>query len=272
MPADTKAFSPVETSALTGKNILITRPPEFARDLMAAIRQRNGNPIAAGAIAIEYLSDVPEMQELIRSPRPAQIVLFTSRSAVRAAANHLAAAHAKWPPHLLCAAVGPKTAAEIQQRLSPIRIIAPKKSYGTESLLKLPQFADLSATAVTVVNGGGESSEMLLESLRQRGCDCVSHAIVYRRVLPAMDAALIRNALGGAPPDFVIATSVTGVQNLLQLLGPQWSAQLQRACVIAYSERIAEQARRLRFSQAVAAAEASDAAVVAALESQCVYN
>ncbi len=270
MPARTEACSRARAGNLAGKNILITRQREFASSLIKAITQRNGNPIAVATIAIEYRSDVPEILELMRSPMPARIVLFTSRNAVRATANHLDRTGAKWPRLLRCAAVGPQTAAEIKARLSPAQIIVPNRNYGTESLLKLPQLYDLKGISVTVVDGGGDSSETLLASLRQRGCAGVSHARVYRRVLPAINATFIRNALGGEPPDFVIATSVTGIQNLVQLLDPQWTALLRRSCVIAYSERIAEQALHLRFARVIAATESSDDAVVAALERECV--
>ena len=257
-------------SRLAGKNILITRQAEFSEYLVEAIRERKGDSIVLPTVEIRYCQDYSQVEKLIRSEYHCRIVIFTSRNAVIAVAKHLCAANIRWPPHLTCAAVGPKTADEIKIAFSPANTIFPKENFGVEGLLQMPQFNYLTDTAVTIVDGGGERSETLRKRLNERGCLSINHAIVYRRILPDVDTAPIRQQIQQNKLDFVIITSVTGAHNLIRLIGDELTGELKRTRVISYSRRITDYLLEQGFSRLVTLDESSDEAVVAALESQCV--
>ena len=102
-------------------------------------------------------------------------------------------------------------------------------------------------------NGG---RELLADTLRQRGAE-VDYAEVYQRLIPKRNAA---NLVAGWEKwvDVVTVTSGEILDNLIEMLGEDGLAKLQRTQLVVVSDRIAEQARQRGLRKLHLAADATD--------------
>jgi uroporphyrinogen-III synthase len=109
---------------------------------------------------------------------------------------------------------------------------------------------------VLIVRGVG-GRELLADTLAARGAN-ISYLEVYRRALAAPDTSALATALTA---DKVICTSVTGVNNLYQLFGPDMTILMKKPLVV-LSERIRQHALSLGFERVFVTAAAGDKAIL----------
>ncbi len=140
--------------------------------------------------------------------------------------------------------------------------LVPSDRFDSESLLALPQLADLNGRRVLIVRGTGGRA-LLGNTLIERGAE-VAYAEVYRRNLPEIDPLPL---LARWPQDVQVATATSGeiLGNLLTLVGRGGRELLLATPLVVVSERTATDARRLGFAQVELAERATDEAIVAAI-------
>ena len=138
----------------------------------------------------------------------------------------------------------------------------PPARFDSESLLALPELAELTGQHVLIVRGVGGRS-FLGETLAARGAR-LAYAEVYRRARPLADAAPL---LARWRQDVQVITATSGevLDNLLTLIGRDGWGLLFAMPLVVVSERTGETARALGFDRVEVADGASDAAVFAAL-------
>ncbi|HVA38358.1 MAG TPA: uroporphyrinogen-III C-methyltransferase [Candidatus Dormibacteraeota bacterium] len=104
-----------DSGALAGRGVLVTRPPEDAREMTERLYELGARPIAAPLIAIEPPRDVEAARMAARSVGSYAWVVFTSRNGVRACFGHLDALglDARAFGGAKIAAIGPATAQEL---------------------------------------------------------------------------------------------------------------------------------------------------------------
>jgi uroporphyrinogen-III synthase len=229
--------------------VLVTRPQAQAQDLCASIEALGGKAITFPTIEIEF---IPKAEWAEIDVSHADWLVFVSRNAV---AGFVAEQGADFITQQKTAAVGAGTAAAMKQAGLPVTL-QPALSNGSEGLLSLSEWQDLSNQHVVIVRGEG-GREFLADTLRQRGAS-IDYIEVYRRTIPACDAAAEQLALSA---DVLIATSVTGVEHLTEMLKAQHAA-LIKIPLIVVSERIKQQAQLLGFEQIFVSKEATDEALI----------
>lgn len=246
---------------LQGRHILVTRPAGRADGLAAAL-------IAAGArvthqplLLIEPLREPADAEacgrlrrlllELDRYDR----VIAASVNAVVHGFDWIGRYWPQLPVGIRWYGIGAATAAALADE--GVRVAAPPTaSMTTEALLAEPEFAALPGERVLILRGiGGRAT--LAEALTARGAR-VDFAECYHREAPLPDAAA-RAELSHSPFD---AVSLNSGETLAHYAALTARRDLP---VVVPSERVASAARELGFVTVAAAANAGDAATVAAL-------
>lgn len=213
----------MESRALRGRGILVTRPREQAAGLSRLIEQAGGRALVFPAIEIEDLPPPPALQRL----QEFQLAVFVSPTAVAKVFSHLGS----WPGGVRAATVGPGTRRELE-RHGVRQVISPQAGADSEALLEHSAFQDVKAKRVVIFRGD-HGRALLGDTLRSRGA-VVEYAPCYRR----------RRPKGFDDPgifDAVTVSSAEGLANLFELLDP---AKLRAAPFFVAHPRIAEEARK----------------------------
>jgi uroporphyrinogen-III synthase len=119
---------------------------------------------------------------------------------------------------------------------------------------------------VLIVRGVG-GRPLLGDTLRARGAE-VGYAEVYRRLRPAADPTPLL-ARWRVEVDLVTATSAELLDNLVAMLGESGWPLLRETPLLVISERMAQRANALGFTQVVGAPGADDESVLDALCDWC---
>lgn len=230
--------------ALAGVGVLITRPREQNEALAALIEQQGGRAYQVPAYEICAPADPSKLDALRQRLNEFDLVIFISTTAVAWGCALLNLASTRFSPNTRLGAVGAGTAAAMVKAGLPAPI-APATGFNSESLLAMPEFANVSNKKALVVRGEG-GREVLANTLRQRGAQ-VEYAEVYRRQCPniALDSELSEEDRQRI--DVAVATSNEGLQNLYDMAGERLRAWLSTLPLIVMSERAVELARALGF-------------------------
>lgn len=242
---------------LQGLGVLVTRPSEQAQRLGEAIEAAHGRPIIFPCVEITGPADKDAVKVQLKQASQYDLLIFISLNAVQYAFDLLPDS---LPMGQKIAAVGAATAAKLTHYgLDPD--LTPEH-FDSESLLAMPQLADMSGQRVLVLRGNG-GRELIAETLRERGAQ-VDYAEVYQRLLPQRSAA---NLVAGWEKwiDAVLITSSDILDNLFTLLGEAGEPKLKQTPLIVVSERIAEHARARGCRTLYLAKQASDGALLKAL-------
>lgn len=246
---------------LGGRGVLVTRPAAQAAALCQLIEAANGRAIAVPSIEI---APVPNPEDAAaRLAEPWDLMYFVSRNAVEQALALVP--DGTWPRVDRIAAVGRATAQALRESGRPPDLV-PDQRFDSESLLRMPELADMRGRRVLIVRGEGGRT-LFAETLTARGAE-VAFAEVYRRLRPDFDPAPLL-ASWGQTVALVTATSEEVLLNLLEMLGPPGRAPLLATPLVVIAERTAVTARGLGFARVRVAERAEDTAIVAAL-CQCV--
>lgn len=243
------------TQPLTGRTVLVTRPPQQAVALAQAIRAAGGEAFLFPALAIEAVP-LPELAAALAQLAAADITVFISPNAAQFGMQAIRAA-GTLPAATTVYALGPGTARAlaaqgVDQCLTP-------DGQDSEALLALPGLQAVAGKRVVIVRGVGGRA-LLADTLVARGAQ-VAYLECYRRVCPTADAAplLARWRAGGI--DAVTLTSAEALRNLAALLGEAGAPLLTATPLFAPHEKIAESARRFGVEQVVTTAGGDDGLV-----------
>ena len=255
---------PGTVSSLTNTVVLVTRPVHLAANLVALINSRGGRAISLPTVDIEYTTDAVELKCTLDGKGAGGLAVFTSRNSVGAIDQWLRTQGIEWPCSIRCAAVGPKTAQAVRRAFKVQEVIAPAVRFGAAGLLEVPQMQDLKEVSVSVFDGG-EGTGLLQEQLVDR-CRNFRSFVVYRREMPDPDTSAVSAVMNEVGINYVVVTSVTGASNLFHILGATAMEVLQSSYFVAYSERIKNYLVKQEFDRVIVSAQASDEAVVSAIE------
>jgi uroporphyrinogen-III synthase len=224
------------TGALTGMHIAVTRPPEQATKLTAAIAAEGGQVISFPLLDIKGLDKLDDFHAAVTPLSQFDWAVFISSNAVQHGMPLLQ--QAGIPPQLKFAAIGPTTAASLQG-FGVTEILIPSERFDSEALLALPALQQMQGQRVLIVRGVG-GREVLADTLKQRGAEVI-FGECYRRVNPQSSAQVLAQAYDEGKLQGIVVTSSEALRFLLDLA--QGDAWLQATPVFVNHARIAEQAK-----------------------------
>jgi uroporphyrinogen-III synthase len=252
------------SSTLSGRGVVVTRPLKQCDALLGMLRACGAHARCLPVVEIEAPSDPAPAIRALNALEDFDIAIFVSANAVRKALELRTDGRA-FPNTLAVAAVGPATREALEQ--AGVRVeIEPSGEYSSEGLLRSPA---LTAGAVRdkrvlLVKGEGGRS-LLADTLTQSGAH-LTRIDVYRRCRPQGSIhALLGEPLKGF--DFIVLTSGTALDHLLELASPEESAHVLNTPLVVVSTRLAEiVVERGARHEPIVAAKPADAAIVDALE------
>ncbi len=246
---------------LTGRHVLVTRPAHQADPLCRLIEAAGGRATALPTIEIAPPADPDAAAALLARLHEFDLAVFVSANAVHSV--HALMQERPWPADTRIAAVGRGSAAALA-RHGWRADVQPARDFTSEGLLAEAALHDPDGLRVLILRGDG-GRELLTDTLRARGAE-VTHAEVYRRLLPAGAAAALAQAADAVPAvDTIVVSSNEGLLNLHTAAGALRGWLLSRRLVV-ISTRAAALAATLGFERpACIAAEASDQGLFAAI-------
>lgn len=250
----------MKAAALTGKTIWLTRPEGQGAELRAELEQLGAEVKLLPLLVIKPLQPTQaDRQKLIDLDRY-DLVFFVSTNAATLGLDAIAQWWPQYPVGILNFAVGPGTAAVLEQRGLSARY--PTERMSSEALLALSELQDIAGKRALIVRGAG-GREIIAEGLRARGAT-VEYAELYERAVPAYTPPVLQNLSQAAPPTAVMVSSADALDNLKTLFAPAVAAWPRLPLVVS-SPRLAEHAAALGFQQVRTIEGATDAAIIQGL-------
>lgn len=244
---------------LRGRVVVITRPAGTAAALVRRVRAMGGLPLRLPGMSLRGSGD-PTVGSALRAGLASDVLIFASPAAVRFAA-------ALTPLHTSACvlAVGAGTARALRRHgvASPL---APARQ-DSEGVLAHPALAEVRGRSVCLIGAPGGRG-LLREQLLLRGAH-LREVHVYRRVPPRLDRRHLAQVLALPSTALLLLSSAEALQHLQQSLPADAWAQLQQACLVVSSERLAELAAAAGFRHSVRAASAGSAAMLEAAAAAC---
>ena len=247
-----------DASPLAGWTVVSMRPRGQHASLRAAAARAGARVLALSPLAIEPRTDVASRRAL-REALAADLVLFTSPNAVRAAANLRTLRIARGRPVL---AVGDGTRRALERlgvdAMSPTRM-------DSEGLLAMPALRDIGGRRAGLVTAPGGRNR-LATVLQSRGAE-VLRADVYDRTPVAIADArwhALARALATSQRVVLALSSAEALEAVLRQRPANLEKPLRRIAVTAASERLAQAAREAGFMRITIAADARPASLLRA--------
>lgn len=244
--------------------VLVTRPVGAANDhLCGSLAAAGYRPHSQPLLELRALTPLPTRQRsLVQSLDNYEHVIFISTNAV---AFGMLAIEDYWPQlpvGLSWYAIGDATAALLAEY--GIKAIKPASLMTSEGLLDSPQLQDIAGQRVLIVKGEG-GRQVLAGELRGRGA-VVDELACYQRHCPAVAPGRLAAQLEDENIAAVLLSSGEGLANMQKLLSPAENTKFTGLCLVVPSGRVAKLAQEAGFQKIVIAENASDAAMLRALE------
>lgn len=223
--------------------VISLRPRGQHKRLRDVVRSAGHDFIALSPLRIHWRDDMETLAALDVA-LVADIVVFTSPNAV-AGARALTCI----PDDSRVAAIGEGTAQALR-RAGVLDVQRPVRME-SEGLLDLPLLNDVHGRRIGLVTAPG-GRDRLAPALRARGA-AVLRADVYARETCGLPQSGLRAMRGGHGRLALALSSAEALDATVSQLAPQDLQLLRSARVLSASERLAEHARRLGFSDVVLA-------------------
>jgi uroporphyrinogen III methyltransferase/synthase len=207
-----------ETRPLLGRRVLVTRPRPQASGLAARLEDLGAEVVVFPTIAIGPPPDPAALDRAVVEAGKYAWIVFTSANGVRVFFERMAALSrdVRELARARIAAIGPETAAALEQRL--VRPAIVPEEYRAEGLLEALGAVDLDGRRILLPRAAGARA-ILPDTLRARGA-LVDEVVAYAAVRPAdADVEGLRAALAAGEIDAVTFTSSSTVENFGALLG-----------------------------------------------------
>lgn len=247
---------------LQGIHIVVTRPAHQADDLCQLIESEGGSVIRFPVLGIAEPKDSRKLDDVIDRLAQFDVAIFISPNAVSHAMKKISDRDGL-PRHLQIAAVGQATAKSLASYGLVVDLF-PKDSFNSEALLAMTQLQQVEGKKIVIFRGEG-GRELLADTLRERGAH-VEYAECYRRIRPDNDVQPLLQQGEKNEVDIIIVTSNEGLHNLMDMVGVAGRHWLLQTPLLLVSQRTAELARQLGFTQTpIIATKASDDAILQSL-------
>lgn len=253
---------PNPVTDLSGVTVVVTRPAHQAEALCQSIEAQHGSALRFPVIEISACADTDKLKAQLNHLDEFQLAIFVSANAVFSSMKILENIQG-WPKGLAITAIGQSTAKAIAANGLMVSHLSPKP-YNSEALLDLTELQNLQGQRVIIFRGNG-GRELLAETLRERGAE-VEYAECYQRVMPKTDAHALHELWDNGDSMPIVVTSNEGLQNLQSIVGPDYQSSLFSSPLIVVSQRAADLANKMGFTQKPTIAEsASNEAILTAI-------
>ena len=189
------------------------------------------------------------------------LLFFISTNAAQLGLSLIADYWPQFPVGLAIYAVGPTTAAVIEE--AGLHAEYPAERMSSEALLALDSLQDIAGKKALVVRGVG-GRELLAEALKSRQAS-VDYLELYRRNPPALARGELANWLAREKPAAVIVTSAEALDNFVSQLSVDRQV-LSGIPLFVSSQRIADSAATAGFTRIVVMPGADDKAIIDSLQ------
>lgn len=243
--------------------VLVTRPAGEASDsLCAAVTALGYEAVSQPLLELHGLPEVsPAQRQILLDLDRYQHVIFISTNAVRFGLAQIENYWPQLPVGLNWYAIGGATRA-LLERFGIAAITADKMT--SEALLATAQLQNVRGQRVLIVKGEG-GREVLQQELARRDAS-VDVLACYRRQRTQLPAGKLADSIVQKRIGTVLISSGEGLANFEVLLRPAETTKFRHLSIIVPSDRVARMARVAGFDQVVTAENASDAAMLRALE------
>jgi uroporphyrinogen-III synthase len=245
------------------RRVLVTRPAGQGQALCDAVVAAGHRAFSQPLLELQALPELPAAQRaLILDLDLYQQVIFISGNAVRFGMALINDYWPQLPSGVNWFAIGGSTAALLADE--GVTVLSPTGDMTSESLLALPQLQSVVGDRVLIVKGEG-GRDTLRRELTSRQAR-VDELACYQRRRPALAQGELAGRLTDWQIDTILLSSGEGLANLLGLLSPAESTNLKSIDVLVPSGRVAKQAQEVGFARVITAENASDAAMLRALD------
>jgi uroporphyrinogen-III synthase len=262
----------VDTAArpFAGLRVLVTRPVPQADNLCQQLRLLGAEPVRFPTLKITPISESESGYQNLKNAflnlDQYHAVIFVSGNAARMAHQWIDQYWPQLPVDIDWLAVGSATTQALQQCHIPVFCQHPTGSLmDSETLLQLPRLQQLTDQKILICRGQG-GRELLAETLHQRGA-IVDYAELYRREIPVYSQAEIESIIYKPAASAMLVSSAEALTNLVTLTRTETTGNvLTKIKLIVPSQRVAELAIKYQFKQIKIAANATDDAMLTALQ------
>ncbi|MEH6627452.1 MAG: uroporphyrinogen-III synthase [Motiliproteus sp.] len=259
-----------ELQPLAGIRVLVTRPAHQAAAICQALTDSGAEAIAFPTLDIQQVDDysdnLPLLNNTFLNLDLYHAVIFVSANAARTGHDWIDRYWPQLPVGVHWLAVGKATANTL--KALQIEVLFPEKGMDSEALLELTELNDVTSKRILICRGEG-GRECLAEILTSRGAK-VDYAELYRRTKPVYAEQDIESIIYKNLPSVMLVTSNESLNNLDQLCQGQQTplpiTQLRKIPVVVPSQRVAETAGQLGYSTVIVADNATDSAMIAAIQ------
>ena len=231
--------------SLSGLKVLITRPCPSGDAIARAIEKHGGTAIKFPVIKISAPYSFVALDALLHGIGDIDLLVFVSAAAIEGFVARKKQQNIVLPEGLKIAAMGPETARLGRDEGLNIDF-TPRQSANSEGLLVSLRDSesgiDLKKSRVAILRGQS-GRDLLKVELEKLGAE-VTFVQCYTRRTTSRSIQPIIDIWSAGEIDVVLITSVSILDGLLKLLGPQNSALLTDSPVITISERIKDQCIR----------------------------
>ncbi len=246
---------------LDGFTVVVTRPLGQAARFARGLEALGARTLSFPTLEIECLGIRPDDREAL-APDRHDWTIYTSANAVECSLDQLPR-----PARTNVAAIGRATARALAAHGIAVRAL-PEGPSDSEHLLALAPFAHVAGLRILVVKGTGGRT-YLREELTRRGA-AVAEAEIYRRRTPAPAAAALAGLEASCRDARLVftATSVDGLDGLLELLPEPRFAPVRDLPLVVPGERVAHAARDRGWrGRLIVSTSAEDESMLSALGS-----
>jgi len=252
-----------ETGDLRGLTVLVTRPAGQGESLVAAIRAMGARAVHFPLLVIEPVAD-PSRQAVITQQIQEldnyHVLIFVSTNAARFGLAWIDRFWPQFPAGVEVLAVGPATAAALQQL--PCEVQVSPAGMQSEDILALPLLNRVDDRKIALFRGVG-GRELLAETLRRRGAR-VDYIETYERRPPGDSSAQLHSLIRSESINVITVTSAQILDTFCGLVDIKRNG-LNLLPLLVPSERVREKALDAGFIQVISCAGATDEAIIAAL-------
>lgn len=253
----------MDSSGPARPRVLVTRPQGQGGSLGVGLEALGFTVYQQPLLELQALPDLlPAQRQCLVDLDLYQHVIFISGNAVRFGMPCIEDYWPQLPVGLSWYAVGESTAAGLRD--FGIEAVTPGVNMTSEGLLALPALQSVARQRVLIVKGEGGRAT-LREELDRRGAR-VDELHCYRRNCPRLDPGELAAKLDRWQVQLILISSGEGFTNLQALLSPEETTKFRDIVLIVPSERVARMAREAGYEHIVTAGNASDTAMLAALE------
>lgn len=244
--------------------VLVTRPAGDASDaLCAAVKAAGHDAYRQPLLVLNALPQLPAAQrQKVLDLDLYQHIIFISANAVHFGMTLIEDHWPQLPVDIHWYAIGSATAARLERY--GIDAVTADSPMTSESLLAVSQLQDVRDQRVLIIKGEG-GRNMLRQELTRRGAS-VDELPCYTRNLPDLPPGALAAMLIRWDIDVILLSSGEGLANMQVLLSPLETTKLKHLGLIVPSQRVADIARTAGFEHVVTAENASDLAMLRALQ------